>query len=252
MQKGPATHTPPPFALACGQCISFSPAVLARSYDSCRLDAGQIMLLAIFSLGCYFIAGALHCELGAISGSFLQYFFMLPFFVNVLQIYSICNLHDLSWGTKGLDSVEQEVSDAQQGAQTVEDLIARRKEAQARAARETADAAQLEDEFKAFRSRMVIFWLVCNGLVVALMGYYVNGQCFLTYLAFTVAGFNGLRLLGSILFIAQRSVRGAVTSKDHTLKTRANMSADDAENPNTVAYTLGQGNLKQPLMAAAR
>ena len=206
-------------------------------------SAEKAFACAVGSLGCYFIAGLLHCELYHVCSSLLQYFYMLPMFVNVLQIYSICNLHDLSWGTKGLDSVEQEVSDAQVGANTVEDLIARRKEAQARAAREAADAAQLEDEFKAFRSKMVIFWLLCNGLVVALMITYVNGQCFLTYLAFIVAGFNGMRLFGSILFILMRSARGAVTSSDFTAKTRASNSKQDTDDPNTVAYSL-----KAPLM----
>jgi cellulose synthase/poly-beta-1,6-N-acetylglucosamine synthase-like glycosyltransferase len=31
---------------------------------------------------------------------FLTYFVMLPVFINVMQIYSMCNLHDLSWGNR--------------------------------------------------------------------------------------------------------------------------------------------------------
>ena len=33
--------------------------------------------------------------------SFIQYLLLLPSFVNILLIYSFCNLHDVSWGTKG-------------------------------------------------------------------------------------------------------------------------------------------------------
>lgn len=33
--------------------------------------------------------------------SFIQYLLLLPSYVNILQIYAFCNLHDVSWGTKG-------------------------------------------------------------------------------------------------------------------------------------------------------
>ena len=70
---------------------------------------------------------------------------MLPVFVNILQIYSICNLHDLSWGTKGLDAaIEEQVKDAQANAQTVEQLIEARKKAKAAAQKEAAAKMQLE------------------------------------------------------------------------------------------------------------
>lgn len=50
----------------------------------------------------YFLAALLHGEFGAIAMTFLQYTFMLPTFTNVFAIYSYCNIHDISWGTKGL------------------------------------------------------------------------------------------------------------------------------------------------------
>lgn len=33
--------------------------------------------------------------------SFFQYLLLLPSYVNILLIYAFCNLHDVSWGTKG-------------------------------------------------------------------------------------------------------------------------------------------------------
>ncbi len=38
--------------------------------------------------------------------SLLQYFVMIPTFINVLAVYAYSNIHDLSWGTKGLDQKE--------------------------------------------------------------------------------------------------------------------------------------------------
>lgn len=35
--------------------------------------------------------------------SFPQYMLMAPSFTNVLNVYAFCNLHDVTWGTKGAD-----------------------------------------------------------------------------------------------------------------------------------------------------
>lgn len=68
------------------------------------LYQGKINLVwAIFGLaavGVYFIAGALHCELHHLLLTCVQYFSYLPVMINVLPVYSFCNLQDLSWGTK--------------------------------------------------------------------------------------------------------------------------------------------------------
>lgn len=33
--------------------------------------------------------------------SFLQYLVLVPSYINILMVYAFCNLHDVSWGTKG-------------------------------------------------------------------------------------------------------------------------------------------------------
>ena len=38
--------------------------------------------------------------------SFFQYLCLAPSFTNVLNVYAFCNLHDVSWGTKGSDKAE--------------------------------------------------------------------------------------------------------------------------------------------------
>jgi chitin synthase len=39
----------------------------------------------------------------------LSYLFMMPTFINIMQIYAMCNLHDISWGnrptTQGVEAV---------------------------------------------------------------------------------------------------------------------------------------------------
>lgn len=38
--------------------------------------------------------------------SLIQYLLMAPSFTNILNVYAFCNLHDVSWGTKGSDKEE--------------------------------------------------------------------------------------------------------------------------------------------------
>lgn len=37
--------------------------------------------------------------------SFIQYLLLSPAYINVLNIYAFCNIHDISWGTKGEDKL---------------------------------------------------------------------------------------------------------------------------------------------------
>jgi chitin synthase len=62
-----------------------------------------IRIATVGSVGCYFLAAALHGEFSAIALTFFQYMFMLPTYMNIFAIYSFCNIHDISWGTKGND-----------------------------------------------------------------------------------------------------------------------------------------------------
>lgn len=38
--------------------------------------------------------------------SFTQYLLLSPAYVNILNIYAFCNIHDISWGTKGQDKID--------------------------------------------------------------------------------------------------------------------------------------------------
>jgi cellulose synthase/poly-beta-1,6-N-acetylglucosamine synthase-like glycosyltransferase len=44
--------------------------------------------------------------------SFVQYLLLLPSYVNILLIYAFCNLHDVSWGTKGDNGSSKDLGQA--------------------------------------------------------------------------------------------------------------------------------------------
>lgn len=122
--------------------------------------------------------------------SFLQYLCLAPSFTNVLNVYAFCNLHDVSWGTKGSDKVDAlpSVSSSKtKDAETVvedtakpqEDVDAAFKETVTRAItkiqiKEVPEKPTLDDQNKTFRTRLVSLWMISNGgLAVAIEN--ING-----------------------------------------------------------------------------
>lgn len=49
----------------------------------------------------YFISSLIYLEPWHMLTSFIQYILLSPAYINVLNIYAFCNIHDVSWGTKG-------------------------------------------------------------------------------------------------------------------------------------------------------
>ncbi len=59
-----------------------------------------LKLLLTFSLSTYFVVGFVHGELHHVLLGIVPYLFALPSWINIFQIYSMSNLHDVSWGTR--------------------------------------------------------------------------------------------------------------------------------------------------------
>ena len=111
--------------------------------------------------------------------SFIQYLLLAPSFTNVLNVYAFCNLHDVSWGTKGSDkddalpSVSSKKSKDADGAvvedttKVQEDVDAAFKETVTRAVtkvevKEVVEKPTMDDENKTFRTRLVALWMLSN------------------------------------------------------------------------------------------
>jgi len=122
--------------------------------------------------------------------SFLQYMCLAPSFTNVLNVYAFCNLHDVSWGTKGSDKVDalpsvssSKTKDAEtvveDTAKVQEDVDAAFKETVTRAVtklevHEVPEKPTMDDQNKTFRTRLVALWMLSNGgLAIAIEN--ING-----------------------------------------------------------------------------
>ncbi|KAJ3219415.1 Chitin synthase, class 2 [Dinochytrium kinnereticum] len=150
------------------------------------------IVISLFSTyGLYIFSSMLHLEPWHIFTCMLQYLFMIPTFINVLTVYAFCNLHDVSWGTKGLDTepllAAVVVTKAKDGStvatvdvpaddQDVDsEWLALQKEMMRlhltlkdRTDEEGPANAQTikEDSFKQLRTNTLLLWLFTNGLLV--------------------------------------------------------------------------------------
>lgn len=72
----------------------------------------QIVVALGATYGLYFISSFMHYEPWHMFTSFIQYMFLLPSYVNILMMYAMCNLHDVTWGTKGDNGAAKDLGGA--------------------------------------------------------------------------------------------------------------------------------------------
>jgi len=72
----------------------------------------QIVIAFLATYGLYFISSFIHLEPWHMFTSFAQYMFLLPSYVNILMMYAMCNLHDVTWGTKGDNGAAKDLGGA--------------------------------------------------------------------------------------------------------------------------------------------
>ncbi|TPX64675.1 chitin synthase [Spizellomyces sp. 'palustris'] len=186
--------------------------------------------------------------------SFIQYLLLLPGFVNILMVYAFGNLHDVSWGTKG-DNSPVDVApvvvkkDDKSGAKTATvDLPVNQKDIDesyeaflralpppikvAKASDNRSDKLKQEDYFRTFRTRVVLLWIFCNVLLVAVLttpsvaeklGVFVGsnsigrGNSYLTFILWSVAVLSLVRFVGSMVYLC---TQGSAKSKEEREKNR--------------------------------
>ncbi|KAG7528792.1 hypothetical protein FFLO_05933 [Filobasidium floriforme] len=134
----------------------------------------------------YFSSSLLFRDPWHLLSSMPQYLVVAPSFVNVLNVYAFCNLHDVSWGTKGSDKmealpslkVEKEaggevvVKDIQRDQDELDDafkLVVSRC-VQPLPKDKSREKPSVDDQNKTFRTRTLVVWLVSNAaLAIAII-----------------------------------------------------------------------------------
>ncbi|KAJ7638777.1 glycosyltransferase family 2 protein [Roridomyces roridus] len=138
---------------------------------------GSLIAAMVATFGIYVVASFLYRDPWHLFTSFFPYLLLAPSFTNVLNVYAFCNLHDVSWGTKGSDKAEAlpSVSSKKNDAEAVvedttkiqEDIDTAFKETVTRAitkveTKEAIEKPTMDDENKTFRTRLVAAWMLSN------------------------------------------------------------------------------------------
>lgn len=147
---------------------------------------GVIVIALASTFGLYFLASFLYMDAWHMLHSFPQYLLMAPSYINILNVYSFCNTHDVSWGTKGSDkpealpAIDAKKSDSSAAAiveeneqeQSEIDLAFESTVKRALAPLSTEvkrETMSTEDGYKAFRTRLIIAWIFSN--IVVILGF---------------------------------------------------------------------------------
>ncbi|CAA7263633.1 unnamed protein product [Cyclocybe aegerita] len=161
-----------PALLSWLSAVPLSPSSIENA-DSTSKSAGSA-LAAVFgpmgsTPGITLITSLLYLDFPHLVHSSIQYICMGPSIINVLTVYAYCNLHDVSWGTKGCDQVEI-LTPCVSSSKLPTQVVMEAKRSSARDNSRTRSA--IEDAHKSFRTRVVTFWISCNIiLAVAVESY---------------------------------------------------------------------------------
>ncbi|KIJ45918.1 glycosyltransferase family 2 protein [Sphaerobolus stellatus SS14] len=195
----------------------------------------DIVISLLSTLGLYVVASLISFEPWHMMTSFLQYLLMAPSYINVLNVYAFANVHDVSWGTKGDNTVSTDLGVVKPSGGKGNEVDAPvPQERDINAAYEDAihvlstkppkeekkpDAAtQQEDFYRQFRTNVLLAWTLSNALLAAIVlsatgnaatesaNTTVNG--YMSFILFSVAGLAFVRFCGSTLYLIVRIFAG--------------------------------------------
>ncbi|KAI9304356.1 chitin synthase-domain-containing protein [Cunninghamella echinulata] len=187
----------------------------------------EIVLSLIMTYGLYLVASILYFDPWPMLTSFFYYLLLLPCYVNILSIYAFCNTHDVSWGTKGDNGMNNDLgivktTDNNQTAElelpadeidlnldyeaALVDLISTQE------IKPKNKPRSLEDYYRSFRTYLLLLWVVCNAILVVCVTSvdYTSlfnpsaGTTYMTTLLWINTALALFRFIGSCLYLTIR------------------------------------------------
>ncbi|KKK26327.1 chitin synthase A [Aspergillus rambellii] len=209
-----------------------------ESGDSAKLTVTNglfvnIVVAMLSTVGLYFFTSFLYLDPWHMFTSSAQYFALLPSYICTLQVYAFCNTHDVTWGTKGDNVINNDLGAARIINGSIVEVempseqldIDSGYDAALRNLRDRLEVPeppisenqQQEDYYRAVRTYMVSVWMVAN-LILAMAVSEVYGvdsnstNIYLAIVLWSVAGLAFIRAIGSttyaILYVIQKIVEG--------------------------------------------
>ncbi|CEQ39616.1 SPOSA6832_01176 [Sporobolomyces salmonicolor] len=199
---------------------TFGSSIFERSSLGRAAETDRLIVLPL--AGVYIISAFLYLDPWHLFHSMPMFLLVAPSFTNILNVYAFCNLHDVSWGTKGSDKVEalpaaqskkdgaEKIVETQERVQ--EDIDYSFKATVLRAVEPFEEEAEIDrptmdDRNKTFRTRFICVWLLMNAtlaLAITKLGQTTRSRYFQAILWITF-GLSLVRLLGMIWYLTGES-----------------------------------------------
>ena len=148
----------------------------------------DLFVALLSTYGLYLIMSILYLDPWHMITSFFQYLLFLPSYINILNVYAFCNLHDVSWGTKGDNKAEalggvtavkgkdgQEIvsveipTDRKDINAYYEGFIRELQTPRVKEKVKRDAKTKQEDYFRNFRTYTVLIWFFCNALLIVVL-----------------------------------------------------------------------------------
>ena len=143
-----------------------------------------------------------NCEVITILKGVLHYVFLIPTYVNIFFIYSICNVHDCTWGNRP-DSL-------------------------------TAEEKERLEEFEEFRTRWAIIWALCNSGFAYVMAQLDEADSLVSYYFLSGVILVGIaviiiRVLGGLIYLFDECFKKSIKlQKSVTVLPSSKLEADNS------------------------
>jgi len=158
----------------------FTCAILAITiYQVVVGGLGTLVLIALcVTFGSVLVIGFIFRGLLSVIASGIQYTFFTATYVIMFPIYSLCNTHDISWGTKNLDDSKLGANAESfiKGNITSEVMKAKLRRLQKQAAEDNKVREQVQGKFEAFRSILLLIWMFTNGVYISILTQYADND----------------------------------------------------------------------------
>ncbi|KFY44492.1 hypothetical protein V494_01449 [Pseudogymnoascus sp. VKM F-4513 (FW-928)] len=201
--------------------------IVVRQFTSNTITLGNniftnVAVSIASTIGLYFFSSFLYLDPWHMFTSAAQYFALLPSYICTLQIYAFCNTHDISWGTKGDNTVRTDLGTAvskHKGSTVLLDMPSEQLDIDSgydealRNLRDRIEVAEVgpseetaqEDYYRAVRTYMVVSWMVANAILAmavseAYQGKNIGSNSYLKFLLWSVAAIALFRAVGSTTF----------------------------------------------------
>ncbi|KAK9451789.1 chitin synthase-domain-containing protein [Limtongia smithiae] len=211
------------YATGCG--IYYIARAVAEKSDSESTFVDMIASV-LSTYGLYWIMSILYLDPWHMFTSSVQYFLLMPSYICVLQVYALCNTHDVTWGTKGDNEINTDLGAAVVKAGMAKDIVEiempsqqldidsgyeealanLRERKQLDVAPGPSEATKQEDYYRGIRTRVVLVWMVSNAVLVFIIieAFDVENTGSNGYLAFvlwSVAVLAIFRGVGSFIYL---------------------------------------------------